>query len=160
MTKEEIYKKLETLKTDEGKFSYLKEISKKAGILSSETKKALYETLGDYALATNHINEATKAYEKAGSKEGFIKIGDKWFERGELDDAIELYEKAGYKEGLIKVGDKLVEKGELDRAVKAYEKAGLSSGTKAEMEKLADAYEKANMGKKAMKLRKKIKQMS
>jgi len=96
-------------------------------MLSPETRKAFYETLGDYAIATNNLDTAVKAYEKAGFKEGFIKIGDKYVEKGQSRDAIE-----------------------------AYEKAGLASGTKSEMKKLADLYEKAGKGRKAMELRRKI----
>jgi tetratricopeptide (TPR) repeat protein len=124
MTKKEIYKKLKTLETDEEKYSYLKELSEKAGMLSPETRKAFYETLGDYALKLDKLSDAFKAYEQAGSKEGLIKVGDKLVEKGRLDDAAWVYEQAGSKEGLIKVGDKCVEKGWLDWAVEAYEKAG------------------------------------
>ena len=106
MTKADIYKKLQTLKTDKGRYSYLNEISRKAGMLSPETKKAFYELLGDYALKGRRLNEAVEAYEKAGlgtgTKADMEKLADVYERVGKGRKAMLLREKIG----LMKKGKK------------------------------------------------------
>jgi tetratricopeptide (TPR) repeat protein len=156
----EIYKELELLNTDKEKYSYLEELSKRIGKdikLSRKDKKAFYKTLGDYAIALDKLDEAIEAYEKAGFKEGFIKVGDKLFEKGQLHAAAGAYGMAGFKEGIIKVGDKWFEEGRFDDAIWAYEITDVvHSGGLAEMEKLINAYEKVGKGEKAKELRKQM----
>jgi|GEM_PF-4043272 len=126
----DIYKELELLNTDEGKYSYLFVLSKRIGkdiLLSPKDEKAFYKTLGDYAVATGNLYEAAEAYGNAGLKEELIKIGDKLVEKGDLWGAEWAYEKIGKKlskEQLIKIGDKAVEEGKLGLAAEAYAKAG------------------------------------
>jgi tetratricopeptide (TPR) repeat protein len=128
MTKGDIYLKLETLKTDEGRYSYLKKISKKAGRLSPETRKAFYETLGDYALKTGNLNDATDAYQnggmiaaKIGTKKEAIRYAEKLAKIGETDKRItaDLYNLAGRI--AAKVGAKKEARGYVGRLLKEDE---------------------------------------
>ncbi|MEM4215219.1 MAG: hypothetical protein QW484_02565 [Candidatus Pacearchaeota archaeon] len=130
MTKEDIENKLKILKTDKGKFSYLKELSKKADILSPKTRKVFYETLGDYALKVDKMADAVEAYEKAGLKEGLIKAGEEAEKRREFYTAIKAYEAAGKKcpDLYIKEGDEVTEKGyDLLTTLDYYLKGGMKN---------------------------------
>lgn len=182
MSKEDIYKKLEPLKTDEGKYSYLKELSKKAGMLSPETRKAFYETLGDCASKLEKYNEAVKWYKKAGMKEkaeiyitrmdNIIK-GDKLAKEGYYGLAAECYEKGGAekkaKEMCIKEGDREAREGRYfssayENAIWWYKKGGMTEKEinirigDMELEEgfddvAAEWYKKAGMNKKEINAR-------
>ena len=131
MTKADIENKLKLLKTDNAKFGYLKQLSKKAGVLKPETRKEFYELMGDYAVKEGRPDDATDAYKKAGSEKGLIKVGDKCVEEGRFDDATNAYEKAGLKlskEQFSRLGYKAIERGRFNDAAKAYEKARSKKG--------------------------------
>jgi len=66
MSKEDIYRKLEGFKTDEGKTRYLKSVSSKSGLLKGKTKKSIYKILGDYSAEKGDFDRAGDFYEKAG----------------------------------------------------------------------------------------------
>lgn len=125
MTKDQIYKKLDLLKTDEGKLNYLKQISKKTDLMSPETKKSFYSILGDYEVKKGRRWDAIKAYERAGDKKRFMLIGDReidatselnnHFSYGNLDLAKEVYNQVDpsgklFKNKFMKLRDYLIKK--------------------------------------------------
>lgn len=163
MGEQDIIKKLELLKTPMGKYSYLKELSKREGILRPRTRKALYKLLGDYALKAKKYEEAGNAYEKVRLKEkakqAWIKGADEYAEKAIreaecyhstsmqiieplADKALKLYEKAGCREKgeelCIKLGDILFKQELYREAAECYTKALPSKKAKKRLFKVAD----------------------
>jgi len=109
MSKEEIYKKLDGFKTEEGKIGYLKKISEREGLLDKKTKDSIYETLGDLNFKKDDDGNAAFYYSKRGGnkkdslKEGWKRLGDKQYRGGFVSDAINSYSKAGSEEKIKKI---------------------------------------------------------
>ena len=130
MSETQIRRKLEQLlKTNEGKYLYLRRLEKKVGLLNEKTRKNFYKILGDLAMSRE---EAIQYYEKAGLKQKVKKIeieyGDEYMREGAYSGAIEWYKKAGakkkLKKALIMEAKELLFRGDLS-AIKYLKEAKL-----------------------------------
>ncbi|MCX6750925.1 MAG: hypothetical protein NTZ83_05685 [Candidatus Pacearchaeota archaeon] len=149
MTKRDIYRKLDSFKTDDGKIQYLYSLEPKANVLNPSTRKAFYEILGDL---TNHPGY----YEKAGMKDkaklvrdktGWEKRANRTEEAGDFSAAANYYDEAGMeqkaKEMWKKDGDFQAKIGNFSAAASDYERVGMEQKAKEMWKKDGDKWAKA-----------------
>jgi len=164
MSKEDIYEKIDVLKTENSKINYLKSLEKKSSLMKPSTRKAFFEILGENYEGEDSFEDAAKYYKKAGvGKEKWKNLGDKALEEEKFGYALEYYEKAGDKEKAketwIKKGDKALEEEKFDSAVGCYKKAGVNGNAivadkffeNGNFTEAAEYYEKAGKPLKAKK---------
>ena len=119
MEKRDILIKISKFRTSKERIDFLNKVSKGKG-MKPETRKYVYEVLGDAYFTEGNVDDANDCYKKIGLDKEFIKKGDELVEKGKLWDATELYEKGGALDKISKIGDMLVKRGWLSGAYEAY----------------------------------------
>lgn len=167
MTKQEIYKKIEPLKTFQGKLQYLTSFEKKIWVLHSQTKQSLYAILAHLSEHEKSMNAAAKYYWMAGNSRKANKLrialhGDS--KEWHYEIVAKHYEKSGNREKAkkfwIKAGDFCIDKNDAVSAIKYYKKSWLSKEDilerpaymeveREQYEKAAEYYEKIGQKDKA-----------
>jgi len=122
MSKEDVYKHLEGLKTNALKETYLNSILKKEKLLSPKTRDSVYSALVDIYERGKNFGAAAELVEKSGDTKRAIDLyekGKRFNKAAELAEksgdtkrAIDLYEKAGkrMKANIMKLKKKLTKK--------------------------------------------------
>ncbi|MDP2907560.1 MAG: hypothetical protein Q8O03_06470, partial [Nanoarchaeota archaeon] len=93
MGKEQIYKKLDLLKSTNGKITYLNDILKKEKLLNDKTRDAVYETLIELLVSDGDFRKAEKLLNKTKNgeevyKTALVKKGEEYEKEGETDYAV------------------------------------------------------------------------
>jgi len=140
MSKEDIYAKVDGLKTESAKIKYLKSLENKESIMRPSTRKAFFEVIGELYETGNvpiHGSEednmecSAEYYKKMGdvnrARDVLIKVGDKYMKKGKPDFAVMYYEKANDKKklhnALVEKGNKEYVKGDFFGAALTYNRA-------------------------------------
>ncbi|MBU4070418.1 MAG: tetratricopeptide repeat protein [Nanoarchaeota archaeon] len=129
ITSSEIYHKLDLLKTNEAKLSYLKEIESDIDLMDSSAQDSFYSQMGSVWIGKGDIHKAKRFYEKIKdkktSREGFTKVGDYALFLGWMKEAEKYYVKARDKKNLGILGDIWLRyDGDIHDIIRVYEKAG------------------------------------
>lgn len=171
MNKEQIYKKLDLLKSTKGKIQYLNHVLKKEKLLNDKTKDAVYETLIELLVFNGDISNAKKLLTKTKKGEeaykvALVKKGEEYEKKGEINYAIGTFREAGrfdkaaeaYEKEIPKVrpplwGSELrkLEKAHVG-AAEAYEKIGQKEKAAEHYKKIAEITKKLNYNQKAGEL--------
>lgn len=171
MSKEQIYKKLDLLKSTQGKIEHLNHVLKKEKLLNDKTKDAVYETLIELLVSDGDLRKAEKLLNKTKNgeevyKTALVKKGEEYEKEGKADYAVGLFEKAerfdkaaeAYEKEIPKVrpplwGNELrkLEKAHVG-AAEAYEKIGQKEKAAEHYKKIAEITKKLNYNQKAGEL--------
>ncbi|MFA5953674.1 MAG: hypothetical protein WC812_03710 [Candidatus Pacearchaeota archaeon] len=140
MDKKEILKKVNSFKSDDAKINYLKRLEPKIGVnsVTSETREAFYEVLGDSYVGEGLESNAKFCYRKAGLTE---------------------------RESLERIGDVIISNKSSNRrygpqSARFYEEAGLNKSNDPEkLLKLAEAYELSGQEDRARYIQRRIEKL-
>jgi len=169
MSKDQIYKKLDLLKSADGKIKYLNGILKKEKLLNDKTKDAVYETLIELLVSNGEFSDAKKLLNKAKKgeeayKTAIVKKGEEYEQKGETDYAVGSFERAGRFDKVAKAYEKEIPRLEKEFANLSSIRKAIWSGEKHRLEEAhkgaAEAYEKIGQKEKAAEHYKKLAELS
>ncbi len=169
MSKEQIYKKLDLLKSTNGKITYLNDTLKKEKLLNDKTRDAVYETLIELLVFNGDISNAKKLLSKTKKGEeaykvAMVKKGEEYEKKGEINHAIGAFKEAGRFDRIAEAYEKDIPKRKQAFASLSPLQKVFWTDEKNKLEKThlgaAEAYEKIGQKEKAAEHYKRLAELS